>query len=415
MSGRYNADAARGAPVNTSRLPIAGKKSLCMLVGALFALPAAAQLSDTLHPFVAVAVNYDDNLLRRDMTLAPSQEYSDTYKTTMFGISVERPIGRQVLTASAKVSKVSFNRFSDLDYTGKDGAADLAWHLGGHWFGHVGGRYSEALASFSDFHSSDLNLRTDKTAYANAYWQFHPSWQVHAGYNREVFHFDLASQSYNNRTENTSDAGFDYLEKNGSTFGLLLRRIEGTYPAGPGGVTVFDNGYQQSEANINIVWIASSVTQVTFVGGWARRSHNAGSLRDSSGGHGRLIASWAPLGHVQFTGQLWREFQAAEGALINTAMATGESLNINWSPTVKIGVYSQLQNEKRDFKPLTGVSNVTGLSDTVRTATLGVNYAVWRQATLGMSVFSSRRNGSKAAFTNDYRAKGIAFNASIKF
>lgn len=389
--------------------------ALPLIIGGLFSLPAMAEISDTIHPYVAGIITYDDNLLRLDKDANPNADTSDTYRTAVAGVDIERMFGRQLLTASAKVSKVSFNRFTDLDYTGKEASAKWDWKFAEHFSGRLGGFYSDSLASFSDFHSSQRTVRTDKKIYGDINWRFHPSWQVHAGRSREEFDYDLASQAYNNRTENISDVGFDYLAKSGSTVGLVYRRLKGGYPDTVFGTSVIDNGYEQDEVKLNVKWQVTGVTQVIFLGGRARRTHNVGSLRDESGNNYRVIANWSPREQVQVTGMLWREFSVAEGSLINSALATGQSADVNWRFSSKISLNGRILNEKRNFRPLVGLQNVQGLSDTSRNASLGVNYQPTQPVSLGLSVFGARRSGSAAAFTNSFRSKGVAFNASVKF
>jgi exopolysaccharide biosynthesis operon protein EpsL len=398
------------------QLPGSAKTLLGVLLGSLYTLPAAAQISDTIQPFVGVSIQHDSNLLRQDTDQYPGGDFADTYKTAQAGFTLERPIGRQLLTGTARVTRVDYDHFNELDYTGKDGKLDLAWLVGSHVTGHVGASYSEALGAFNDFHSSELNLRTDKSVYGNINWKFHPEWQVHTGYKREVFAFDLASQQYNNRTETTTDAGADYLLKNGSSVGLLFRHIKGDYPVTfVGGGTVYDNNFVSNEANLNVSWAYSAISQVTFIGGWVRRNYVLGDARDSSGGHGRLVANWAPLSHVQFGASLWREFVAAEGVYVHGAMATGQSLNVTWTPTAKIELEANLQNERRAFNAQPGIVNPLGLSDRTRSATLGVNYAVLRQVTLGLNVGRFTRDGSVAVQTTTYRSNTVGFSASVKF
>ncbi len=405
--------------MSARRAPGAGKLiALPLIISGLFAGSARAQISDTIHPYVSAGYSYDDNLLRRDNSRNSDAAESDTYYTLVAGVGLERPIGRQVLTASARASKVTFDRNSELDYTGKDAAAEWKWELGNHLSGHLGATYSQSLASFADFGSTERNIRTDNKRYVDGNWRFHPSWQVHAGYTNERFGFDLLSQSYNNRTEKTAETGFDYIASSGSTFGLVARRLKGEYPTqGFNTVTgrAIDNGYTQDELKFNVNWAASGVTQVTFLGGWVERTHNTESQRDDSGVNGRLIVNWSPLGHTQFNGMVWREFGAAEGTRINSALSTGASVSAVWSPTAKLSYNGALKYERRAFEALSGVTGLTGLTDNARTASAGVTYQAWRQVSLNLNGFATRRDGSAAAFTSSFRAKGVSVNATVKF
>jgi exopolysaccharide biosynthesis operon protein EpsL len=401
--------------VSVVRAPRAGKLVLPMILGTLFSLPAKADFSDTIHPFAAAVVNHDNNLLRIDQDANPGVDAADTYRTIVAGIDFDRPIGRQRVYGLVKASKVSFDRYSSLDYTGKDANINLDWAFASHLTGHAGLRYNESLGSFSDFHSSVRNLRINQREFGDVFWRLHPLWQVHTGFIRDKYRFDLPSQAYNNRTEDMADVGFDFLEKSGSTVGLVARRLKGYYPNTAFGNVVIDNGYHQNEIKLNVYWLVSGATQVTFLGGRVRRTNNSDTLRGGSGNNGRLIANWGITPTFQVSAAGWREFGIAESVLVNNSLNTGESLSANWSVTPKIGVNGLLQQEKREFRARPGLSSIDGLSDRTRNASLGVNYQVLRKVTLGVSGFINNRSGSAAAFTNSYRSKGVSASASVKF
>ena len=128
-----------------------------------------AALSDTIFPFLATSYSYDDNLLRLDDNVPGyNGPRSDTSRQIQAGFLVNRPIGRQVLTGQAKWSRVSFQHFDQFNYSGKDFLADLEWHLGNHLDGHAGALYSQTLTPFSDFQSTERNLRTRQREYGMA-------------------------------------------------------------------------------------------------------------------------------------------------------------------------------------------------------------------------------------------------------
>lgn len=401
--------------MSLGRAPIAGKLVLPMILGAMFSLPARADFSDTIHPFAAVVYNHDNNLLRIDQDANPGLDTSDNYRTVVGGIDFDRPIGRQRVYGIVKVSKVNFDQYSSLDYVGKDASVNLDWAIAAHFTGHAGLRYNETLGSFADFHSTIRNLRINQREFGDIFWRLHPSWQVHSGFSRDKYRFDLASQAYNNRTEDVADVGFDFLEKSGSTFGLVARRLRGYYPNTNFGNLIVDNGYQQNEIKLNVYWLASGVTQVTFLGGRVRRTNNSDSLRGGSGNNGRLIVNWSVTPTFQLAASGWREFGIAEGVLVNNSLNTGESLSANWSLTPKVSLNSSLQQEKREFRARPGLLSIDGLSDKSHSASAGVSYQPLRKVTLSLSGFVNNRSGSAAAFTNSYRSKGVSASASVKF
>jgi exopolysaccharide biosynthesis operon protein EpsL len=410
---RKNIDSSRaGASPVSSRASLA-LTPLVLLIGSLFSTSAFADLSDTLHPYLATSINYDDNLLRlSDAELAGSDGGSDTYKTVIGGVLLERPIGRQLIKAQAKFSRVTFNRYSQLDYSGKDLSAEWKWQVGNHFDGHLGGIYVQTLAPFSDFHDDEKNLRTKRVEYADGDWRFHPSWQLHTGFRREEYTYDLTTQRINNRKEDRSEAGIDYLASSGSKVGILLRQVKDTYPTQS---STAGNDFQQDEINLNVYWALSGTTNVLFVGGHVNRKHTNGDTRETGGTNGRLIANWQPLGKVQFTGMAWREFGAAENTVVQSALSKGASIAATWNATAKIKVQALLSRENRDFTPLSGLVDITGLSDSTNIANLGLTYHPWRNGEISINAFHTSRDGSVSAGTTTYSSNGASLNASVQF
>ena len=389
-----------------------------LFLASTFASGAAlADISDTIKPFVATAYSYDDNLMRLpDEVPGFSGPRSDTSKVLQAGFLFNRPIGRQILTGQAKWSKVSFNRFSQFDYDGKDYLADLEWHIANHLEGHVGASYSQSLTPFSDFQTNLRNLRTERQAYLNGAWRFHPSWRVRGGVSRNRYSYDLPSQAFSNRTEDATEFGVDYLAPSNSRIGLQLRHLKGNYPNRNAlDLSIFGNGYTQDEIKANVYWELSGITQMEFLGGWVRHRNSLLSGHDDSGTNGRLSVYWKPLGKVNFTGVVWREFGAVDNSLVTSSLNTGASLGTTWAATSKVSIDAQLRQERRDFSAVSGLVLPGDGRDTTRTASLGATYVPHPKVQLGVRLFHERRDGVAIVDNGNYRAKGISFNGSIQF
>jgi exopolysaccharide biosynthesis operon protein EpsL len=409
---------ARLKPGATGAVPTV-LAATALLGGVLFSTNASAELSDTIHPFVSVAYAHEDNLFRRnDQQLANSENGSDNFRSLIAGVNVERPIGRQIVTANARVSRVSYDNNSQLDYNGKDLGAEWRWFLAAHFDGHIGASYNQVMAPFSDFQSAgERNLRVLRKEYADGTWRFHPSWQLRAGYSEDRSTYDLVSQRLNDRTEDATMVGVDYLASSGSTIGLQFRHLKGTYPSQQT-AGLANNAYVQDEQKINIVWTATGTLQVVFLGGFVQRKHDTYTDRDENGTNARLIGSWQPTSRVNVTAQVAREFAAIEGALINSALVNTQSLSGSWDITPKIQATATLRHEKRDFSPFQA-STVTLpaslLNDSTRTMSAGAIYRPLRNVSLQASVFRDRRSGSAAVGTNTFKANGASVNVTVQF
>lgn len=385
------------------------------MIGSLFSLPA---LSDTFKPYVSAEVVHDDNLFRvSDEELR--RDGNDTYRSVIGGLKFERPVSRQVFSGVAEISSVKFDRNSQLDYTGKNLGIDWHWFFAGHFQGHAGGAYVQVLAPFSDFHADERNLRTNKKQYVDGSWRFHPSWQWRASYIKDQYSYDLPSRLVDDRTEDALTAGIDYLAPSGSTVGFQIRRLKGDYPSQQLlGSNFSNNGYVQNEAKISVYWLATGSTQIQFLGGWVQRKQNAQTERVGDGTNARMVISWAPAKRVKMAGQAWREFAAIDGALVDSALTTGSSVQATWDFSAKIQATANVRHETRKFNPAGSTGEPLAaalLSDSSTLASVGLIYKPLRSVTLSASVFRDRRAGSVAAGTNSYNANGASIKASKQF
>lgn len=401
----------------SSTIPFARLRMLPLALAALACSRAAmADISDTIHPFVAVGYTYDDNLLRLPDNVTGYAQRSDRTTQTQAGIIFNRPVGRQVFSGSAKVSRVTFDYFDQLDYNGKDMKVDWAWQLGNHLQGNIGATYMQTLTPFTDFHSDVRNLRTQRRQYANGAYRFHPSWQVRGAYSQDKYEYELAVQRLNNRTEDLREVGVDYLAKSGSRAGILARQLKGHYlnPFRFNGAPLQDD-YTQDELKANVWWEVSAITKVQILAGYARRKHDYFTRRDASGANGRVSVRWAPLGKVQFTADAWREFAAVESNVVSNSLNKGGSVGATWNISSKLQAVANARRETRKFEELGNINFTGDPSDRVGSASVGLTYAPTMKIQLGLTAFRDKRNGSALTGTNDYKANGLSFNASAQF
>ena len=395
---------------------------LALTISMMFGLPAQAEISDTIHPFVAVSYSYDDNLLRLpDNGAGLNSPQSDTTKAVQAGLLLERPIGQQLLTGHANINKVTFDRFTTLDYTGKDFLGALNWHVAKHVDGNLGVSYVETLTPFTDFHLDQLNLLRERREYVDAAWLFHPSFRMHGGFTRDNFNYNLSSQVLNNRTEDASVFGIDFLASSASTVGVQLRHLKATYP-NPffSGAGFFDNSYEQNEAKANISWIVSGTSQVEFLGGWTRRKHASVSTNNNDNGTTfRLTGHWAPLGRVGFTAAAWRDFAAvasiSAGNSSTSSLNKGASIAANWAASAKLSANAQFTREQRDFSATDNIVVPQDATDLTRSASAGLSYAALRNVQLNANVSHSSRSGDVFLGLSTYRSNAISFNATGQF
>lgn len=395
---------------------LAGLRPLSLACALLACGNAAAALSDTIHPFVSIGYTYDDNLLRLPDEYAGIAERSDRATQLQAGFSVERPFGRQKLTGSAKVSRVTFDRFDQLDYNGKDFNGNLAWQLGNRFSGTLGGVYIETLTPFTDMVTDQRNIRTTRRAYFTGAWQFHPSWRLRTGYTHSKYDYELLAQRVNDRSEDVAEFGGDYVASSGSHIGLVARQLKGSYVnlRRVNGF-VYENDYTQRELKASVNWMLSGITQVQVLAGYAKREYDTLAIRNSSGFNGRASVRWAPLGKVKFNAEVWREFAAVESLVVSNSLNRGGSIGATWDATGKIQASATLRRDRREFEAVSNSAIAAPGSDLTRSAQLGLTYAPTLSSQVSVSAFSDKRDGNSLVGTNGYRAKGVSINATVQF
>lgn len=380
---------------------------------ALLAGTAQAQLSDTLHPFAAVTRTYDSNLLRYADDAPVTDERSDTLTQSQVGISLERPIGRQKLTGQFKVSKVAFDHYSMLDYTGRDFNAELEWHLGNHLDGRLGGSYLRTLTSFADFHQAARNIQVQEREFFDGGWRFHPSWRVRAGWSTQDFSYDLPAQQFNNRTEDSKNVGLDYLASSGSRIGLQVGRVTGRYDNHilANGAPI-DDGYHQDEIKLNVQWLFSATSQFQMLAGHVNRKQTYFTRRDSSGLNGRATFNWSMLRRLRMTATAWREYAAVDSNEVSNSFNKGASLSAQWELTGKISADLSARRERRDFIVIPGVTRFNQMDDDTKSYNVGLNYAPLQAVRLYLGGFRETRSGS---LNNSFHSHGVSLNARVQF
>lgn len=387
-----------------------------LLVAAAFSAPALAEDADAIHPFVGFAYSYDDNLLRLpDEHPGFEGQRSDRMRQGYAGILFDRTYSRQQVFLQAKVTKVAFDHFQQLDYDGKDAQARWKWQLTNAFSGTLEGAYVQTLAPYTDFHSSERNLRTHHRGHADIAWLVHPSWRLRAGAERNRFEYELSAQRYNNRTESLAEAGIDFVSRSGNYIGVVARRLEGEFPnKRVVGTTLIDEDFQQDELKARINWRGSGITTLDVLAGYARRRHEQGGEDEVSGANGRITLGYLPSGKTKITLAAFREFTPTEGSIISYSLNKGASVSLLYAATGKTRFNASYTRERRNYVTRVALPAGTELSDTLTNAQAGLVYDATRNIQLGLSAFRQQRESGGFGL-GSFKANGASFSANVQF
>lgn len=398
-------------------MPIIRLHPLVFLLGAILAEPAWAIPGSALDLFARVGWARDDNLLRiPDGFPAFDKQRSDSWTTFEFGAMVDKSLARQRLLAVAKFSKVDFDHFRQLDYKGRDLQASWYWQLGNRFSGQLGSTRLQTLAPYTDFPSDERNLRKQRRHFFEGAWKLHPRWEARTAFSRERFDYELAAQSFNDRTEKVAELEARYLAPSGSAVGLVLRRIEGNYPnRHPFAPGLLTDDFTQDELKARIDWKASGSTTVQGLLGYARRTQPSFGPGRTSGANGRLTAQYEPRGKFAWRASLWRDFAPLESRVVSYTLNKGVSAGATWTASARVRVDADAIHERRNYNPRAGFSAANGLDDSLRSASLKASWAVKRKLTLSAAWIRQARSGSPVLGIGNFKANTVAINASAQF
>ncbi|QOY96579.1 outer membrane beta-barrel protein [Massilia sp. UMI-21] len=397
---------------------------MAALVGALFLLPlhqAAAQNSaqqeESLKLYGGIGWGYDDNLLRvPDNRPAFGGKRSDRWRQLDAGVVYNKRISRQRVAVVAKVSKVNFDYFKQLDYDGRDLQATWFWELGNKFEGQAGTLYDRTLAPYTDFFSDERNVRERRRQWVDAGWKLHPSWKLRTGFTRERYEYELLRQRYNNRTEKAVEAELLYRPRSGSSVGLVARRVKGEYPFRrpvTSGVLVDD--FTQDELKVRVNWYASGSTTLQALGGYVRREQPSFGEGKTSGFNGRLNASYQPRGKITYQASVWREFAPIESTIVSYTLNRGASIGASWQATGKIKVDASAAYEQRAYNARRAFDGSDSLEDSLKTASLRATWQLRRKVAVSAGWQHQARSGSQSLNLGKFDANTVMVNANVLF
>ncbi len=391
---------------------------VALLAGTLWTLPAlGAPLEEGMQLLGGIGWAYDDNLLRvPDAAPAFRGQRSDSYRTVEAGVVYNKRISRQRIAATAKVSKVTFDHFDQLDYDGRDLQATWFWEVGNAFEGRLEGLYVQTLAPYTDFNSDQRNLRQQRRQEFDAGWKMHPSWKLRVGAERDKATYDLAIQRFNNRTEKAYETELLYQPKSGSAVGLVARRVKGRYPyRRPFVSSVLTDDFTQDELKARVNWLATGSTTVQGLAGYVRREQPSYGEGTTSGFNGRISAFHTPRGKISYNAAVWREFAPIESPLVSYTLNKGASIGASWAVSGKVTVDAGAVYERRAYTERQNVTGAQALRDAIRSANVRAVWQVKPKVQVVAAYVHQARSGSALLGTGKFDANVVQVSANVLF
>ena len=391
---------------------------LLTVLASMSALPAmAAEPEEGLRLYGGIGWAYDDNLLRIADDEQPfGGRRSDSYRTGEAGVVYNKRISRQRVAATAKVSKVKFDHFDQLDYDGRDVQANWNWVIGNKLEGRAEALYVQTLAPYTDFRSDQRNLRRQRRQLVDAGYRMRPSWKLRAGAMRDKTTYELFEQRYNDRTEKTVEAELLYQPKSGSSAGLVARRVKGDYPyRRPFSPLVLNDDFTQDELKARVHWLAGGVTTLQALAGYVRRRQPSYGEGRTSGFNGRVNASYTPVGKLNYNAALWREFAPIESPSVSYTLNKGASIGATWDASAKIKVEATAVYERRAYSARFVFPGSEDLDDAIRSARLNATWQARPKIQVLAGYVYQARSGSPVLGTGRFESNMVQVSANVLF
>lgn len=388
------------------------------LISAISTLSAAVALTwaglahaDDPNPYyigASSSVGYDSNVLR-----LPKAQGDTTYSFGLLG-GLDQTIGRQRLYASGTLQEARFAKLKDLNYTSYNALAGIDWQTLYDLSGTLSYSTNQSLYSYggtNTVRSNGKNVETRDEIIARGRWGGISLLSLDTSFTHRKIAYSDPAYSFNALNQDGWSVGLTYKPRALLTLGTAFRYTQGKYQ--------LTRDFDRYDIDLTGTWTPTGQSSVSARLSYGdRKARNGFSELDFKGTTGQLSWSYQPTGKLRFTTSFSHDSGAESGFINLNGQQLGgvgdnsrltDTLTINsiYNLTAKIQINAGLLVSNRSLK--TGPFNG---NDTLRTASLGANYAVFRNASLGCSLRRETRSASGQG-SYDFRASSVSCSAQI--
>lgn len=377
--------------------------------------------TDTFMPYVSGAYAYDSNLFRLPNDQAATAilgtaDTSDSYTKIAVGIDMNLKISRQTIRAHSEVNQTRFQKYSALDYTGRNSNVSWDWLAGEALTGDLGIIETLTQASYANVKQPIQNLVRTRTTFFNAALGTDSAFQYKLGLERTNIDNEAITQALQDADISFFKLGVEYATKTGSKVELMSRRSHAKYPNRQlVSTAAIDNGYRQWDNGLAGTWMATGKTQVTGVLNHTQRSYQDIPQRDFTGLTGLLSANWAVTDISGLRLSLHRDIGAIDSDTASYAVNRGMTLGVNWRPSAKLTFNAQFSRDKISYRgePQVALNLAPVREDRLTILQASLTYAVLRNTTIGLSVQKGQRESNEALSGYRYSQALVTFRSQF--
>lgn len=382
------------------------------------------------------SVAYDSNVFRvPDSTVLPNAaNRSDTYASTGLIGGFDQSVGRQRFFGSGKVNLNRYQHNNSLNYTGFGANAGWDWATIEKLSGGVSLDVNQVLANQDNLTTAQPSaarniVRTDQFA-THARWGSDGLLSLDAAYaHSRVSYSETATAE---SMQDSGSLGASYRAGASLRLGTSVRLSRAEQPKAiqtAPGVYVAN---QTNGRNLDLTadWHPSVTSALNARVSFTRQTNTGISERDFSGLTWALNGSFAPTSKLAFTAALNRDAgtyasffnlagivpgQVVTGLSESSQSTDSLSLGTSYAATTKIGLTAGLQYRRSLLADQLSAGSATfgsDRTDSTRTVTLGSNYAIARNWSLGCNLAHTSRDVSGSA-PYGYSANTVSCSAQL--
>jgi exopolysaccharide biosynthesis operon protein EpsL len=391
-----------------------------LLVAALLASTAAfADALDTVNVTVAESVMRDDNLFRLSSTRDPAavglKQKSDTVTVGTLGLKLAKKVSLQTFELDASLVDYRYQTFDYLSFTATNYSAAWRWALTPRFHGNLTQSRAQSLNSFADYTGyNNRNMRTDEVTRFDGIFEFGP-WHLLAGAaetkrtNSQLFLEEGDSKL------DTVEGGLRRVFSSGASISVVDRHGRGDYFKRPVPIasSLIDNGFDQNERELSVKWPITAKMRLDARAARLERKHDHYAARDYSGSVGSLNLNWDISAKTRLTASVAHELGSFQTSYSSYSQTDRVVISPLWQFGAKTGLRLRYDLARRDYLGAVAVTPYNGRSDTIRAASVALEWQPITALFLSASLQGDRRSSNIAGL--DYESKSANVAAQFTF
>lgn len=375
---------------------------LLAMVVALLSTGAAHAESNPYYIGASTSVGYDSNVFRLPHAIGDT-----TYNYGIVG-GIDQTIGRQRVYASGAVRDTRFVDLTQLNYINYNALAGIDWQTLYNLSGTLSYSTAQSLYNYggtSTIQSKAKNLETRDEVIFKGRWGATSPLSLDASYTYRKLSYSDAAYRGNALNQDGWSLGLNYKPSDLLTLGTAVRYTQGKYQ--------LSQDFDRYDIDLTGIWVPTGLSTVTARLSFGdRKSRNSTSALDFRGTTGQLSWTYQPTGKLRFTTSFSRD-SGAESGFFNSnigdtsRLTNAANLNALYDLTAKIQVNAGLAIANRSLKN----GSLDG-NDTLRTASIGISYALLRNAKLDCNFRRDTRSASGRG-SYDFRDSSVLCSAQV--